>query len=253
MRPNALKEKLRRGQPAIGAFCPIPSPDAAEIMGILGMDFIIVDCEHGPMTPETATHMFRAAESRGLSTMTRVGENSQQVIQKYLDAGTQGIQIPLVNTVEQARQVVDAARYPPLGKRGLAGNRPSDYGLADLTDYVRRSNEETIVCVQIETQEAVTNMPAILEMPEIDIVFFGPTDFSTALGVPGQTRHPEVIALIERLGRQVIQSGKVAGTLARDATELKRWKQQGFLYLCTGVPALLARGIREHLADAREA
>ena len=252
MRTNTLKEKLRRGEPAVGAFCNIPSPAIAELLGLLGLDFIIVDCEHSAITPETAEHMYRAAETRGLSTVTRIGENTQQVIQKYLEAGTQGVQIPLVNTVAEARRVVDAVKYPPLGKRGLAGSRPSDFGLTNMAAYVEQANRETLVCVQIETQEAVDNFPEVVKLPHIDVCFFGPSDLSAALGLPGQTRHPEVLAIIERLGRLTIEAGKVAGTIARDREDYARWREQGFLYLCTGVSGFLARGVQEYLKDVRE-
>ena len=95
---NALREKLRQGKPALGAFFKEMSPNAAEMMGVIGLDFIIVDCEHSPMTTETAGDIYRAAQLYFLTTLTRIGENSQQTIQKYLDAGTEGVQIPLISS-----------------------------------------------------------------------------------------------------------------------------------------------------------
>ena len=116
MRENSLLKKLQEGRGVAGAVCSIPSPSVVEKLGLAGMDFVIVDSEHSPILPLDAENMYRAAELTGIVPITRIGENSQQVIQKFLDAGTMGIQIPLVDTGEDAKKVVDAARYPPKGK-----------------------------------------------------------------------------------------------------------------------------------------
>ena len=252
MRANAMKEKLRGGRPVVGTFCNFPSPAIAEMLGLLGLDFLIVDCEHGSMTPEAAEHMYRAAEVRGLSTVTRVGENTPQVVQKYLEAGTQGVLMPMVSTVADAQRVIDAVKYPPIGKRGLAPGRPSDYGFTDMGAYTEAANRETLVSIQIETNEGVDNIGEIVKVPHIDVVFFGPTDLSVALGIPGQSRHAEVISLIERLGRVALEAGTVVGTLARDREEYQDWRERGFLFLCTSVTNLLTGGARKYLEDLAE-
>ena len=129
MRKNEMKAKLKAGEPVIGVFHNIQVPSAVEILGLVGLDFVIIDAEHTSVTPETAENLYRAAELRGMSTTTRIGENTQQVIQKFLDAGSQGVVIPMVNTREDAQRVVDASKYPPIGKRGLAGSRSANWNI----------------------------------------------------------------------------------------------------------------------------
>ncbi|MBI2872889.1 MAG: hypothetical protein HYY00_06875 [Chloroflexi bacterium] len=253
MRSNPVKEKLKNGGIVIGTFCPIPSPLVVEVLGLSGLDFVIVDSEHGPIGPETAEAMYRAAESVGITPVTRIGENSQQVIQKFLDAGSLGVQTPLVNTREEARRVVDAVKYPPMGKRGLAGTRASWYGLSGpLGEYVEMANRETLVVVQVETLEAVKNIDEILSVEGTDVVFMGPTDLSSVLGMAGQTRDPKVRELIEQLGKKAVAAGKAAGTLARDLEEYRYWRERGFQYLCTGAPGFLAQGAQGYVRAVRE-
>ena len=253
MRKNPVKEKIKRGDVVIGAFCNIPSPMCMELLGLAGLDFAIVDAEHSPVTPETAEHMYRAAEAVGLTPLTRVGENTPQVIQKFMDAGSLGAMIPLVNTAEDAQRVVNAVKYPPMGERGLAGTRASWFGLAGpLGEYVEMANEETLTVVQIETGEAVRNVQAICAVDGIDVVFMGPSDLSASLGLAGQTRHPEVVKLIQDLGRQIRVVGKAVGTIARDLDDYKLWREQGFQFLCTGASAFLAQAAQEYVRGIRD-
>jgi len=248
MKENIVKAKLLQGQPVLGAFVNIPSPVAVEVLGILGLDFAILDAEHTSMSPETVEHLCRAAESSGVVPISRIGLNTQQEILKHLDAGSQGIQIPLVNTKEEAQQVVLSAKYPPMGRRGLAGVRAAGYGLShSLGDHVAMSNKETLVVVQAETKQGAENLDDILSVDGIDVVFMGPTDISSALGLPGQTRHPDVLAFVDALGQKVRRAGKIAGTLAPEAEDYLYWLDRGFLYLCASATRLLADGVKAYL------
>ena len=252
MRKNRMKEKINGGEAVMGVINNLQEPDVLEVLGLLGMDFAILDGEHTPLTPDTAQDLYRAAELRGLSTMTRVGENSPQVIQKFLDAGSQGVLIPMVNTKQDAQRVVDAVKYPPIGKRGLAAVRAADYGLTGtLGEYVEMANSEMLVTIQIETLEAVENFDEIASVDGIDALFFGPSDLSSSLGMPGQARHPDVLALIERLGKKTVEDGMAAGTIARDVEQFAYWRERGFQLLCTGTIALLTRGVKGLLDDIR--
>lgn len=246
---NVLREKFRRGEAAIGAFFNNVSPNVAEMLAVAGLDFIIVDAEHSPLTAESAESIYRASQLYGLTALTRIGESTQQHILKYLDAGSEGVQIPLVNTAQDAEKVVEAVKYPPAGKRGMASPRLAGHGSISQGDFSQQWNDEGIICIQIETQEAISNFTEINAVPGIDIIFFGPMDLSMSLGHPGEASHPEVISVIENLGRQVIDSGKVAGTIVGDLEQYRRFRGQGFLYCCTGVTALLMRGVRAHLSD----
>ncbi|MEM2988866.1 MAG: aldolase/citrate lyase family protein [Candidatus Bathyarchaeia archaeon] len=253
MRKNPVKEKLRSGEAVIGAFCNIPSPAAVEILGLLGFDFAIIDAEHGIPDLETVEHMVRAAEAVGITPLVRIALNLQQNILRYLDAGAMGIQIPLVNSVAEAEAVVRSAKYPPMGRRGLAAVRAGGYGIGrPLGDYVKMANEETLVIVQVETVDAVRNAADIVKVEGIDAIFIGPTDLSSSMGYPGQPSHPDVVATIERVGRMAIAAGKAAGTIARDPAAYERWRRVGFQYLCTGVTNFLASAAEGYLKGCRE-
>ena len=248
MRQNLTKKKLKQGQPVVGVFCNIPSPTLVEILGLLGYDFVILDAEHGPPGVETIEHMVRAADAVGVTPVARIAVNTPQNLLRYLDAGSLGVQIPMVNTQEQAQQVADAVKYPPQGRRGLAGVRASGFGLErPVAEYVHMANEETLVVVQIETTEAMKNLADILSVDSIDVVFVGPSDLSSSLGYPGQTTHPQVLKAIEELGKEIVAAGKAAGTIAADAEAYRRWRDVGFQYLCTGVSGLVIRAGREYL------
>ena len=253
MRENPLKVKFRKGEPVVGLFCNLPSPAAVEVLGLLGYDFVIIDAEHGVSDLETCEHMLRAAEVVGITPIVRVAVNLPQNILRYLDAGAMGLQIPMVNTRAEAEAVVAAARYPPLGRRGLAGVRANRYGVAgSLGEYVQQANREVLVCVQLETRTAIQNAADIVTVEGIDVIFAGPSDLSAALGYPGQPTHPEVMAAVQGIGRLAQKAGKVAGTIARDGEAYAGWRREGFLYLASGIVSVLASGARALLEACRE-
>ena len=255
---NRLKEKLLRGEGAFGLFYAVGSPDIAEMLAFIGFDYLLLDCEHSTITPPIAAEIYRAAELHGMSTVTRIGENSQQVIQKFVDAGSQGVLIPLIHDAEDAQRVVDAVKYPPDGKRGVAGARPAGMGYGDIVEHMRSSNEETLVAIQIETKEAVEQFDEIVRLPFIDVFFFGRMDLSVSVagfGQPGgatERDSPEIVALVEKLGRRVIEAGKIAGTQVGGLDDYKRWREKGFQFLTGNGGRLLAEGPRGILREVRE-
>ncbi|MCL4535116.1 MAG: aldolase/citrate lyase family protein [Bacteroidetes bacterium] len=252
MRENPLKKKLKAGEVAIGAFQNFNSPEATEIVGLIGFDFVIFDAEHGPMNEESCLGMLRAAEVTGITPIVRIAMNIRQNILRYLDAGAMGVQIPMVQTKEEARAVVDAVKYPPVGLRGLAGVRSARWGLTQsLGDYVKQANEQTMVITHVENLAAAKELPRMLEIPEIDVIFVGPTDLSSSMGLHGQLNHPEVVAMVEKLAKQIRDGGKAAGTIAGDPATFKRVKDQGFQYIAANVGGMIAKAGRDYLAATR--
>jgi 4-hydroxy-2-oxoheptanedioate aldolase len=252
MRANPLKEKLLSGKPVVGSFVNLPSPAAVEVLGLLGFDFVIIDTEHGVSDLESCEHMVRAAEVSGIVPLVRVPPTLPQAAARYLDAGALGVQVPLVSSREEAQAVVSAVKYPPLGRRGLAAVRASGFGIPrPLGEYVQQANQETLVVVQVETRQALERAAEIINVEGVDVVFLGPTDISSSLGYPGQTGHPEVLAAIERAGKEAKAAGVVTGTIARDATSYARWRRAGFQYLCTTLTSLLAEAGRGFLAGVK--
>ena len=253
MNKNPIKQKLRAGEAVVGTFCNLPSPAAAEMLGIAGFDFIIIDAEHSPVDLDTCEHMVRACDASGMAAMVRIAVNMPQNILRYLDTGVVGAQIPMVNSREEAEMVVTAVKYPPLGRRGLAAHRATRYGTnIDLAEYVRIANEETLVCVQVETTEALAKVEEIASVELVDLVFLGPTDLSSAMGLPGQPTHPDVLAAIEQAGNTIRGAGKVAGTIAGSPQAYEHWRSRGFQYLCTGLTNLIAGASQDYLSPIRD-
>jgi 4-hydroxy-2-oxoheptanedioate aldolase len=249
---NAMKAKMKAGDPVVGIFVSIESPTTVELLGLAGVDFVMIDSEHNPIAPNEAANMFRAAEAIGVPALARIGENTQQVIAKFMDAGCLGPMTPMVNNAEQAKSVVDSVKYPPVGKRGLASVRANRYGMEGPSgDYVVRANEETVVVVQIETLEGIENADEIIATDGVDVVFLGPTDLSVALGVPGQSKHQIVLDAIEALTTKVVDAGKVAGTIARTPEDYAYWRDRGVGFFLTGANALLGGAATAYVQGVR--
>ncbi len=252
MRKNQAKEKLLGGDNIYGVFCNFYSPAIVELIGHTGFDFVLIDAEHGPTGVESCEHMVRAAESAGIAAFVRIAMNIRQNILRYLDAGSLGIQLPMINTGTEARAAVQAVKYPPQGRRGLASVRAAEFGLKTLLgDYARKANEETLVAVQIETVEAVNNLADILAVEGIDVFFVGPNDLSASMGYVGQPAHPEVQATIEKLVSDIHRAGRIAGTTAYSHEALLKAKERGFRYILYNVTPMMARAGREYLQLAR--
>ena len=252
MNKNLMKEKLNSGQNVIGLFQNVINPNITEIMGLLGFDFVIVDGEHTTFNPNLAEEHFRAAELRNISSVTRIGQNDQQVIQKFLDAGSQGVLMPLINNKTDAKSVVDSVKYPPVGKRGLASGRGSAYGIPQsVKEHVDSSNKETLVAIQIETTEAMENVDAISSIDEVDVLFFGPSDISSSFGIHGQINDPKVRDTISDLSKIAIGNGKACGTIARGADDFKFYKEAGFQWFCSGVTNMLQSGMKDYLSELK--
>lgn len=243
MGPNRLKAKLAAGEPAFGVSLLFPAPQVVEILGRLGFDWVLLDCEHGSLTPESVELMAMAAELAGLTPLARPAANTPEAIARVLDRGVLGVQVPHVTTAADARRAVEAVKFYPLGRRGLAaGTRPAGYGLAgSMSEYVEAANRETLVCVQLEEREALDHLGEILAVEGVDVFFVGPSDLSQSLGQPGRPDAPEVRETMERVFAAIVAAGKVAGS-AGGAPALRRYLAHGVRYLYTHLPTLLAEG-----------
>lgn len=253
MRKNILKQKLASGQATLGPFVNFPSPAMVELMGWLGFDFIVIDCEHGSMDYETAENMIRAAELANITPVVRIGMNVQQHIQRYLEAGAQGVMIPLINNKTDAQAVTDAVKYPPVGKRGLFAGRSAMYGVQPIAEYVAEANKETFIALQIETLAGIEHQDEIIDTDLADVIFLGPGDLSSSFGIHGQTSHPRVVETIESIGKKARDRGKHVGTIAADAKQARYWSDRGIKWLMTSTNRLLTAGARAYLSECRDA
>jgi 4-hydroxy-2-oxoheptanedioate aldolase len=251
MTVNEMKRKLLRREPAFGVSIMIPSPQLVEMAGRLGFDWVLIDCEHGTINPETVETLALAAQAGGLTPIARPRTNDPADIQQVMDRGVMGVQVPHVNTAADARRAVESVKYHPLGRRGLAaGTRSADYGIGlTQAEYVEQANRETLVCVQIEDEEAVRNADEILAVDGVDVFFIGPSDLSQSMGHPGDYRAPSVAKAIDDTFRKIHAAGKVSGTPA-NADGIRAVLDRGVLYTYTHVTKLLEASGKAFFAAA---
>ncbi len=250
MKPNRMKRKLMAGEPAFGVSVMFPSPHVVDIVGRMGFDWVLIDCEHGSISVESVELMVMAAEAAGLTAIARPAMNSFEAIGQLMDRGVSGVQVPHVITAEDARNAVEAVKYYPAGRRGLAaGTRSSDYGRgSSMSGYTEISNDETLVCVQIEDAEALENVDEIVAVDGVDVFFVGPSDLSQSLGYPGNPDAPVVREAMDRVFGTIAAAGKVSGSAGNSAAT-RRYLDQGVRYLYTHLTTLLASGSDAYLSE----
>jgi 4-hydroxy-2-oxoheptanedioate aldolase len=249
---NAVKARLAAGETVAGVFCRSPEPVVAEIAALAGCDFVMCDCEHGSGSPHEFEGFARAVEIGGATPQVRVPTNDKATILRFLDAGAMGVHVPWVNTAADAEAAVDAVKYHPRGHRGLAGTRVSDYGMREpLGEYIARANRETLVVVQVETADAVAVAADIAAVPDVDVVFIGPTDLSHSLGVAGQIDHPDVVIAMDQVAEATLAAGRALGIYCGSEQMATAWVAKGARYIVSGAEQLMARALREFLAEVR--
>jgi 4-hydroxy-2-oxoheptanedioate aldolase len=247
-----MKEKLRAGEPVYGVSVMIPSPQIVEMVAAAGFDWVLLDCEHGTLTLESVELMAMAAEASGITAIARPMTKSAEHILQVLDRGVMGVQVPHVNTAEEARAVIAAVKYHPAGRRGLAaGTRAANYDAhGTLADYVQAANEATLIAIQLEDRSAIDNIDALLEVDGIDVFFIGPSDLSQSMGHPGNPKAPEVAQAIETSLRKMLAAGRTPGMPAT-AENLRGALDRGVRYIYTHLPRLLAGSAKAYLDCAR--
>jgi 4-hydroxy-2-oxoheptanedioate aldolase len=252
MLENRTKAKLTAGEPAFGCFVRTPEPQLIEYVGLLGWDFLVFDAEHGPLQPREVENLCRAIEPHGTTPMVRVTTNDAPTILRFLDIGAHGVHVPWVNSAAEAERAVRAVKYSPRGTRGLAGSRASEWGLREpIEAYVERANRETLVVIQVETQEAVDAIDDYLKVDGVDVLFLGPTDLSQSLGHPGDLRHPDVLRAMDRVADAVVGSGTTLGIYAGTVDMTREWLDRGARYFTTSLEPFLRDGMRAYLRDVR--
>jgi 4-hydroxy-2-oxoheptanedioate aldolase len=235
-RANSLKKKLESQEYVIGTFLQIGAPALVELLGLAGFDFVILDGEHGPLSPSEKENLIRAGLSTDISVMVRSADCDPSAIAQPLDWGAAGIQAPQVETAEIARQVVRASKYHPQGMRGLQPYvRAASYRAYPTDQYLDKANTETTVVIQVEGATGLANLESILEVEGVDIAFIGPYDLSQSLGMPGQVRHPKVQQAMVDAVRLAKKVGKRIGTFCDDAEVAAEYKRLGVSYLAVSI------------------
>jgi 4-hydroxy-2-oxoheptanedioate aldolase len=242
LRRNRVKRKLADGGIATIISGPVTG-DIIEFLGQLPFDGIWIEAEHGPIDYGDVPDLTRACDLWGKTSVVRVALNLPGVIYRTLDLGAQGIVVPHVNTAEEARAVVDAAKFHPLGARGMYTSRQG----IGVADYFAKANAETLVVVLIEDIVAVNNLTDILKVDNIDVFFVATGDLSQSMGHLGQPNHPEVVAVATRAHRQIIDAGRVSGAVVSESN-VQGFISEGVRFLMTSWQPWLVDGSKAFLA-----
>lgn len=252
MKINHMKAQLLAGEPALGCSIMVPSPQMVEMVGHAGFDWVLIDMEHGTIDLETAELMIMAAEATGVTPILRPRSNRQQDISSVMDRGAMGVQVPHVNSADGARRAVDAVKFGPGDRRGLAaGTRPDSYGLSgSMSEFVVASNAQTLVCVQLEHQAAIDNLDEILAVEGIDVFFIGPSDLSQSMGYPGDPGAEPVADAIRHALQKIVAAGRIPGMPA-SVDNVERVLSDGARYLYTHLPRLVGSGAAAFLSRGR--
>ncbi len=237
-----LKKRLRAGETVVGPFVIVPSVTMIDTLGYSGMDFCIIDTEHGPISQESAMDLVIAAQGVGVAPIIRVGDNDERLILRALDIGSEGVQVPQINSIPDAEAVVHAAKYAPLGERGLSiFTRAGNYFKGDGEGHTDRQNDETMTVVHIEGKKGLDNLEEIMTVDGIDVLFLGPYDISQSLGYPGDVRNPIVETALREATAKARAQGRAVGSYAKDV-EMGKWLiDLGIQYISINVDAIIYR------------
>ena len=239
---------------SIGSWITIPHAAIAEIMAKSGFDWLVIDMEHSPIGISETEELIRVIHLCGLPALVRVGENNSNLIKRVMDSGASGVIVPMVNTKEQARQAVEAVKYPPAGQRGVGLARAQGYGTL-FEEYQGWVAKESTVIVQIEHIQAVKNIDAILSIDGVDGFIVGPYDLSASLGIPGQFDHPAMLQALGTIKNVVNKGTKHSGfhVVAPNVDAVLVKLQEGYSFIAFGVDFLfIGEMSRGKLRDLRE-
>lgn len=228
MRENRAKHKLERGETVV-CLSGHNSTHMIDQLGPVGFDAIWIEGEHGPVDFADIPDLTRACDLWDMTSVVRVNQNNAGIIYRTFDVGTQGIVVPHINTAAEAKAVVDAAKFHPIGNRGMFTSRQG-YG---VPDYVHKANDETLVVILIEDIIAVNNLEEILTVDNIDVFFVAPSDLAQTMGHLGGLQHPDVLATIDKALGQIVAAGRTAGTLVDD-DNVEHYLGKGVRFLLTG-------------------
>lgn len=250
--PGSLRRRLRTpGASLLGTFVQAPHPSVCELVAQLGFDFLCVEAEHSNMNPETVQALVAAAELGGTRGLVRVAGNEPVQIASALDAGAAGVIVPRVESAAEASAAVAASRFPPLGERGAGPGRAAGYG-ASLPLYMSRANEDILVAVQVETRRAVESLDEILSVEGVDLIFVGPGDLTSSLGLAG-IDDPALIVVMDEVIERTRAAGRWVGTFAPRSDQAVRWLARGVQLMILGSDVgFLMQGARSEQAALAE-
>ncbi len=226
----SFRSRVLSGESLLGCFLTWPVQGLPEVLALARFDFIVIDAEHGFFSIESIESMVRSSDGAGLPAVVRVPSCPAAETARSLDAGAAGIVYPRAENAAGVRDAIQAAKYPPEGKRGLAGIRANRYGTVPLDSYVRTANESTLMIVQIETADALSDLEAISNVPGVDVLYVGPNDLTFALGVPGKYADPAYQRELGRVAAAALGARKTPGIMVARADQIPALREMGYRF-----------------------
>jgi 2-keto-3-deoxy-L-rhamnonate aldolase RhmA len=254
LKPNRVKQALKRGEPVIGTMISeVTSPGFTWMLANAGFDYVFIDMEHGSYTLPIVADLIKVARLAGIVPLVRVPDLAYHAVAPALDAGAMGLMLPRVETREQVEQFVSFMKYPPIGVRGAtAGRGHTDYGGAGPRELVSHMNEHTLVILQIERKRAIENIDELLSVPGVDVGLIGPFDLTISLGEERMDA-PAVDEAIGRVVDSARRNGIASGIHSSDAATVLRWRERGMTMLtCNSDLGFFSAGAQRTVAALRE-
>jgi 4-hydroxy-2-oxoheptanedioate aldolase len=248
---NRTKLKLKAGQPAYGVLSTSDDPQLAELFGLAGFDYYMLDAEHGLMEAAQVVNVTRACERVNMTPMVRVGSKDPKLVLQYMDAGMMGVMMPGLESVSEVKMLIDAVKYAPIGKRGMGITRASGYVAVgqEAVDYINFTNEQTMVIPQFEDASLIDCFEEMIAQPGVDAVVIGPRDLSLSMGFPDGPNHPEVQDMIDRVVALCKHIKVAVGITAGSRADSSKQVARGATMILAIAQFVITAGSKEFLPE----
>lgn len=241
MTVNHFKKSAQTGERQLGAFMAFADPVSAELMATTGFDWLLIDGEHGPNDIKSVMAQLQALAAYPVNAVVRMQDHNVADIKRVLDVGGQTLLIPMVESADQAKQLVQAVQYPPKGIRGMGGGLTRATRWGSISDYLEKADDNICLILQLESPEGIAQLDAITNTDGVDAVFIGPADLAAAMGYIGEPAHPEVCKVVENAIKRIHALGKPVGVYCGDPEQVKAFQTMGASFFLIAADTMLLK------------
>lgn len=251
MKVNQVKKRIAEGKACYGVIAPTVDPVICEYIGLNGFDYYMIDGEHGAISVSDINNLVRACENVNCTPLARIRSVDTKLILQFMDAGVMGVMMPSIDNADDVKRLVDAVKYPPMGRRGLGPIRAADYmqGTMNQLEYVEFANQQTLVLPQIESMECVENLEEICKIEGVDGFIIGPRDLAMSMGFYDGPKHEEVQKMLDQIFKTVLDNGKFFGTVAGTSDAAQKLVDKGASMILNSVQGLIKGSSKAFLSN----